>query len=97
MDIDKRISCLNSETKISICLMLEDQKLSLPQIVSKIQKDSNKKVNRETIYRSIESLRDIGIVGKDYFPDERKIKYFLKIKKIELDFLKKKIIFNEGK
>lgn len=93
MEIDERVKCLNSKTKLMICLVLESNKMSLPEIVRKIKVDFKNNSNRETIYRSIESLRKIGIVNKEYFPDERKIKYSLNIGKIEIDFLKKKIMF----
>ena len=93
MEIDERVKCLNSKTKLMICLVLESNKISLPEIVRKIEVDFKNNSNRETIYRSIESLRSIGIVNKEYFPDERKIKYSLNIGKIEIDFLKRKILF----
>ena len=93
MELNGRINCLNSKTKLMICFVLDEKQLTLPEIVEQIEAVFNKKNHRETIYRSLESLRELDIVKKDYYPDEKKIKYSLNIKKIEIDFVKRKLLF----
>lgn len=93
MKINGRINCLNSKTKLMICFVLDGKELSLPKVVEEIEKLFKIKTHRETIYRSLESLRKSDIVKKEYFPEEKVIKYSLKIKRIEIDFIKKELQF----
>lgn len=93
MELNGRINCLNSKTKLMICFVLDEKQLTLPEIVDQMEIVFKKKNHRETIYRSVESLRELDIVKKEYSPDEKKIKYSLKIKKIEIDFIKRKLLF----
>ena len=76
MEIDYRILYLNTKTKIMICFVLESNKLSIADIVKKIKNDYNIDTNRETIFRSLESLRENGIVNREYFSKEKKISIF---------------------
>jgi len=93
MNVDRKVNCLNSQTKILICMTLKNKTLSLRQIVENIEREIGKRQNRETIYRSLESLRQLNIVDKKYLPEDKKIKYSLNVKKIEIDFIKGSISF----
>jgi len=92
MEMDNRIFCLNTENKIMICFILKSNKLTVPEIVYRINDEFNVKSNRETIYRAIESLKRCGIVEKEYNLNENKICYYLVFSNIEIDFIKRKIV-----
>jgi len=96
MEIDDRITCFNTKNKIMICFVLKSHKLSITEIVAKIKTEFDIESNRETIYRSIESLKRCGIVEKKYIAEEKRVRYFLNISKVEIDFIKREISFQSN-
>ncbi len=83
-DIIDITSVLDSETRLNILNILDDEMMSINDILEKYQ-NQHPKTRRETIYRAVEKLRSVDIVKRKYVEDDTCFKYKRTADKIEVD------------
>ena len=90
-DIDNIYNLLSSKLRIMICLTLNKDELSLSEIMEYIKKSYKIKKSKEAIYRALENMVNSNLVEKKYDQNSKKLKYSLKVTKLEIDFKNKEI------
>lgn len=82
-----------------ICVVLKDDRLTIKEIANKISsKFDIRPPNRETIYRSLQMLLKHDIVGrKKAMNTIDSDRYFLRVIRIEVDFINNTINFVPSK
>jgi Fe2+ or Zn2+ uptake regulation protein len=78
MDLKRFISCLNSDARRRILQLLSEKDMSAPQIYRELGKYAPK--YRQSVNKSLEMLREAGLVSKHY-DNENKAIYFHLVKK----------------
>ena len=94
-DIERFIQLLGNKTKLMLCFVIKDKKLALPEVVEEFKKKYKIKKYRETLYRLLEQMVKSNLLEKEYEKESKKLVYYLKIDKIELDFLEPSLIFKQ--
>ena len=90
-EIDNIYNLLSSKLRIMLCLTLNKDMLSLLEIMEYIKKNYKIKKSKEAIYRALENMVNANLVEKTYDQNSKKLKYSLKVSKLEIDFQNKEI------
>lgn len=91
-DIEKIALGLKSKNRRKIITLLSKKDMSAPQLYKELGKEAP--AYRQTINKSLEILKEIGIVDKYYSNEKNGIYYRLKYKKIIIDLESMKITKN---
>ena len=78
MDISQTldiISALNSETRLRIIMLLQEEPLSTKDVQKKYNNRFDRDLRRESIYRALEKLRDSGLIQRQYDESEKNFVY----------------------
>lgn len=68
-------------------IIVNKKKASLPEIVEVMHTiNIEKGLARENIYRHLEILVVVGLIGKQYDQNEKKLYYLPKVKSIKIEF-----------
>jgi len=74
MDLVKIAKALGSQSRCHLLSIL-DQAMSLAEIIDEYKKRGYDKLSRETIYRHLEKLVDLGFLGKRYSKEDKLLLY----------------------
>ena len=89
MELKSIIFCLNSETRRRILQLLSKRDMSAPQIFEELGTHAPK--YRQSINKTLETMRNCGLVAKYYDNEKRGIYYHLIAKSIILEIDKLKV------
>lgn len=88
---------LSNNLQLEILMALNSKK-TIKELTKELEYKLNKNVYRETVYKKLEKLVEIGIVSKEYDGFSKNIVYYSPVKEVILDiqnFKIKKIIMRD--
>lgn len=87
MDIVELGKALSNQTRVHIILLLAGSPSSTASLHQKYTTKYDESKHRETIYREVEKLVEIGLVDKNYDSNSKTFIYTLNYESIEIDLL----------
>ncbi|MEM0134981.1 MAG: hypothetical protein QXU18_07115 [Thermoplasmatales archaeon] len=77
----------DTDLKIECCFAIGNDSKTLNEITLDVSLKEGVKRNRETVYRSLESLVKFELLEKYYDKTLKKIRYRLRFKEVKIDFV----------
>lgn len=92
MDFQDTLKALAAPTRQKLIELLSKYRnLSAVEIFKAYNKEYDKNLTRDTIYRHLEKLVEVEILEKEYITSEKRLVYNLKVKVLTID-LEKQLI-----
>jgi Fe2+ or Zn2+ uptake regulation protein len=82
---------LASRTRLDILKILSNGSKTVKDVINELNSQKYNIKYRESVYRSIEKLKEIGLIEKYYDEKNKSIMYRMKVKKIVYEIDKDKI------
>lgn len=86
MQITDLGNAIRNPTRVKILKIIDDKHLRAIDVYRELSK--TQKIHRESVYKELELLVKLGILGKQYDDKRKGIVYFLKVRVVNVDLSK---------
>lgn len=95
VDISDLGIALSNPTRVNLLQLLSDSNYEASEAHEVYNRTFKQGKHRESIYRELEKLVDIGLAEKDYNQEEKRLVYSLPYEFAKVDFANSEIVLSE--
>lgn len=95
MELEPYLTVFSTKLRVRTAAVLAGEKMTVKEIIDSYEKKYGESINRETVYRILESFVERDIAEKIYEETEKNIKYNLLVEKAVIDFVAERVIEKE--